>query len=110
MDKIAIPRIIKNLQAQRQNFLEGGGGKITFLKYQPLTELYPVLITKAMFYQSYETQITLVPSKRVFYVISLVNCLIDYLGTGMDSPVNVASLTITSPEINIESQFNYQLS
>lgn len=49
---------------------------------------------------------TLVPSKRVFYEISFVNSFIDYFGTGIDSPVRVASLTITSPEINIESQFN----
>lgn len=50
---------------------------------------------------------TLVPSNKVFYVISFVNSFIDYLGTGIDSPVKVASLTMTSPDINIESQFNY---
>lgn len=50
---------------------------------------------------------TVVPSNRVFYDISFFNSLIDYLGTGIDSPVRVASLTITSPEINIESQLSY---
>ncbi|CAD8095023.1 unnamed protein product [Paramecium primaurelia] len=110
IDRIIRPKIIKNLHACIQNTLDGRGGNKTFLKYYPLIEPYPVLITNPIFYQYGDILITLVPSNSVCSYISFDNSFMAYLGIGTVSPVKVASLTITSPFISRQSQFNCRCS
>ncbi|CAD8162217.1 unnamed protein product [Paramecium octaurelia] len=110
IDRIMRPKMSKNLHAQTQNTLDGGGGNKTFLKYYPLIEAYPVLITNPIFFQQGDVLITLVPSKRVFSDKSFDNYFMACFGIGTVSPVRVASLTITSPRISRQSQFNWRCS